>query len=115
MLLLLIELKANKNANRFNIKKYGLQTREFDFYTYNIASLVEKSATFWMIRKSNTWKLVEFKTYLTHLDLQTWDAITLDFKDSTTSPKLIIVISILYEPSLLKDQLKFDILPNKAS
>jgi hypothetical protein len=40
---------------------------------------------------------------------------TLSFKDSITSPKLIIVISASYEPSALKDQLKLETLPKSAS
>ena len=39
----------------------------------------------------------------------------LDFKDSITSPKLITVKFISYEPSSLKVQSKLDTLPNIPS
>ena len=38
-----------------------------------------KCATFWLIRKSNTWKRIKFKTFLNKLNLETFDAVTLDF------------------------------------
>jgi hypothetical protein len=33
----------------------------------------------WLIRKSNTWKRIKFKTFLNKLNLETFDAVTLDF------------------------------------
>ena len=41
---------------RHNIDKYGTQEQDYDFYIYNQPDIVYKCATFWLIRKSNTWK-----------------------------------------------------------
>jgi hypothetical protein len=70
--------EPNKTIVRHNIERYGDHEQTYDFFVYNIQSLVEKSATFWTIRKSNTWKKVQFKTFLTKLVIETWDTITLD-------------------------------------
>lgn len=64
---------------RHNVTKYGLQEEEYDFYIYNQPDIVFKCATFWLIRKSKTWKRIKFKTFLNKLNLETFDAITLDF------------------------------------
>lgn len=67
---------------RRNLNKYKLHTEQRDFYIYNIKSLVMKSATFWLLRYSNTYKKVTFKTFLNHLDLEVDDCITLDFNNN---------------------------------
>lgn len=62
---------------RNNIPKYGTIQREYNFFVYNDQRLVEKSAEFWTIRYSNTWKRITFRTYLHKLKIETWDTITL--------------------------------------
>ncbi len=69
----------NKIILRHNVKKYGTQQEDFDFYCYNQPDIVLKVATFWLIRKSNTWKKMSFKTYLQKLNLEPFDTVTLDF------------------------------------
>ena len=64
---------------RHNVAKYGTQEQEYDFYIYNQPDIIYKCATFWLIRKSNTWKRIRFKTFLNKLNLETFDAVTLDF------------------------------------
>jgi hypothetical protein len=64
---------------RHNINKYGVQEQDYDFYIYNQPDIVYKCATFWLIRKSNTWKRIKFKTFLNKLNLETLDAVILDF------------------------------------
>jgi len=64
---------------RHNVAKYGTQEQEYDFYIYNQPDIVYKCATFWLMRKSNTWKRIKFKTFLNKLNLETFDAVTLDF------------------------------------
>jgi hypothetical protein len=64
---------------RHNVAKYGTQEQEYDFYIYNQPDIVYKCATFWLTRKSNTWKRIKFKTFLNKLNLETFDAVTLDF------------------------------------
>ena len=73
--------KPGKVVLRNNITKYGLQEQDYQFYIYNIESLVVKSATFWMIRLSNTWKIAKFKTYLNTLALERFDTVKLDLDD----------------------------------
>jgi len=69
----------NKLILRHNVKKYGTQQEDFDFYCFNQPDIVLKAATFWLIRKSNTWKKVSFKTFLQKLNLETFDTVTLNF------------------------------------
>lgn len=72
-----------------NVSKYGIFEAAYDYYTYNIFELIEKSATFWMIRKANTWRYVEFSTPVKHLDLDVFDCVTLDIAQFPTT-KIII-------------------------
>jgi len=87
------ENEEQKIILRHNVKKYGTQTEEFDFYCFSQPDIVLKAATFWLIRKSNTWKKVSFKSYLNKLNLETFDTITLDFSGehiATGSIKAIV-------------------------
>jgi len=72
------EERRNKIVLRNNIQIYGTNLEEFDFFIYNIQSLVVKSATFWLIRMSNTWKIAKFKTPINMLRLETYDTVELD-------------------------------------
>ncbi len=64
---------------RHNILKYGVQEQTYNFFIYNIYQLVEKSATFWLIRLANTYKRISFKTPISKLKIETLDTVTLDF------------------------------------
>jgi hypothetical protein len=91
---------------KHNIPKYGLQQKETNYYTQNIYDLVLKSATFWMIRDANTWKIVEFETPLIHLDLDVFDCITLNL--SVFGTVKVIITSIQYQNST--NSMKFECL-----
>lgn len=65
---------------KHNVPKYGIFDAEYNYYTMNIFELVEKSATFWSIRKSNTWKLVDFETPMVHLNLDVFDCVTINLE-----------------------------------
>jgi hypothetical protein len=83
----------NKVVLRNNVPKYGTIDREYDFYIYNIQELVIKSATFWAIRLSNTWKRVAFRARLDTLNLEEYDTVTLDLDEalfSTGSTKAVV-------------------------
>jgi hypothetical protein len=84
----------NKVILRHNVKKYGTQTEDYFFYCFNQPDIVLKAATFWLVRKANTWKKIRFKTYLQKLNLETFDTVTLDFGAyeyvSTGSVKAIV-------------------------
>lgn len=63
---------------KYNVNKYGTVIDEYDYYCYNIYELALKSSTFWLIRKANSWRMVEFDVPLRHIDLDIGDCITLD-------------------------------------
>ena len=77
--------EENKIILRHNVEKYGLHEQDYDFYIYNTPELVLKSATFWLIRYANTWKRLFFNTFLTRLELETLDAITMEFEEFSFS------------------------------
>lgn len=64
---------------QYNVNKYGLSTRGVNYYIYTDRDLVEKSATFLMIRTSNLWKYLTFQTPITKLPFEAHDTITLNF------------------------------------
>ena len=82
---------------RYNVNKYGTQELTIDFYAYTNRELVEKSLTFWLIRKSNTWLRVELSTPLTKLNLETFDAVTLDLDSITVGQVIAIIESATYD------------------
>jgi len=89
----------NKVILRHNVKKYGTQTEDYFFYCFNQPDIVLKAATFWLVRKANTWKKIKFKTYLQMLNLETFDTVTLSFGSQnyvSTSPVKSIVEEATY-------------------
>ena len=87
---------------RNNIGKYGKVEETFDYFIYNFESLVELSLIFWLIRKSNIYKLVTLKGFLNTLELETFDSVDLIFLNdliSTDSTVLGIVQEASYEYS----------------
>jgi hypothetical protein len=78
---------------RHNVKRYGTKTEEWDFYIYNQPDSVYKSATFWLVRQSATWKKIKFSTYLNKLNLEAFDCVTLTLNNpwaATGSIKAIV-------------------------
>jgi hypothetical protein len=75
---------------KYNVKKYGTVEEEWNYYTYNLYDLVLKSSTFWLIRKSTSWKRVTFATSLKHMDLDVGDCVTLDVEQFGAPVKVII-------------------------
>jgi len=71
--------KMHEVVFRNNIPKYGEIEQRFSIFIYNIKELVEQTAFFWMIRFSNTWKLVQFSAFLDNLRLENFDPVTLNF------------------------------------
>ncbi len=67
---------------RHNVAKYGLIQEDYDFYIYNQPDIVYKVATFWLIRKSNTWKRIKFSTFLPKMNLESLDTVLLQFGSS---------------------------------
>src|SRR5262249_2135571 len=63
---------------RHNVNKYGTKEETFDWYIYNQPDIIMKCATFWLIRKCNTWKKIRFRAFLNTLALETFDTVTLN-------------------------------------
>lgn len=84
---------------RTNMTKYDVVAEEFNFFIYNIYELVLKSATFWMIRRGNTWKRATFSVPLNKLNLETYDTITLSLQNNliATGDTKAIVESANYD------------------
>jgi len=62
---------------RHNVDKYGTKEEDFDWYIYNQPDIIMKCATFWLIRRCNTWKKIKFKGFLNLLRLETFDTVNL--------------------------------------
>jgi hypothetical protein len=85
--------QPNQIILRGNITKYGLLEEDTDYYIYNNADLVIKAMTFWMIRKTNTWKQLSFNAPLTMLALETFDCVNLNFaKPYVASSEVIGIV-----------------------
>ncbi len=80
-----------------NVSKYGVQENTYDFYIYNYLDAVIKSATFWLIRYSNTWRKATFTTPITKLNIETLDAITLDISFISSNEIKAVVESAIYD------------------
>lgn len=88
-----IGTKDDKIILRANMAKYGLHEQSYNYYAYTNTVLVDLSSTFWIIRKSNTWKLIQFKTPLHKLKLETFDSVTIDLQSVADEPVVGIVQS----------------------
>jgi len=69
---------------KHNIPRYGIFPASYNYYTQNTFDTIEKSATYWAIQKSNTWRIVEFETPAKYLNLDVFDCITLNINQFPT-------------------------------
>jgi len=99
-----IGTKDDKILLRANMAKYGCHEQTYNYYAYTSTRLVDLSATFWIIRKANTWKLVKFKTPLHKLKLETFDSITVDLRSVSDEP----VVGVVQSASLDSDAMEID-------
>jgi hypothetical protein len=99
----------NKFIIRNNIPKYGEIEESYDFYIYNIKEFVRQSAFFWMVRYSNTWKIVRFNAFLDKLKLEGFDPVTLNFTAGLIADSAVkgSVTSVTYDSNNF--QLQFEI------
>lgn len=88
---------ANKIHFRYNIQKYGLQDLEYNFFAFNDATSVGWSARYWIIRKGTVFKKIRFKTDLIKLNLETWDAVTVNIPFVANEPVTGIIESAVYD------------------
>jgi len=75
----------DKIVLRHNVNKYGIQEETYEYYIYNQPDIIFKVATFWLIRKSNSWKKFNCNVFLNKLNLETFDAVTLNFATNYVS------------------------------
>lgn len=89
--------ERNKVVLRNNVGKYGEFEETFNFFIYNIESLVIKSATFWLMRLSNIWKVLKLETFLQTLALEEFDSVELNFSDDLLSSAAVTGVVELAE------------------
>lgn len=77
---------------RHNVNKYGTKEEEFDWYIYNQPDIIMKCATFWLIRKCNTWKKIRFSAFLNTLKLETFDTVNLDLPTYVASGAIKAIV-----------------------
>jgi hypothetical protein len=75
---------------KYNVDKYGTVDQDWDYYCHNVYDQVLHAATFWLIRKSNSWKKVTFTAPFKHMDLDVGDCITLDVAQFGSAVKVVI-------------------------
>jgi hypothetical protein len=67
-----------------NVSTYGLRKREYDFFAYNVQSLVQKSASFWAHRVANAWRLAKLNVLKrSALKLEMFDTVDFALSDSS--------------------------------
>lgn len=67
--------EPNKIIYRNNIKKYGTIEETYNFFIFNQQELVQKAAEFWIIRRSNTFKIINCRVMLHKLAIEAFDPI----------------------------------------
>lgn len=72
-------------------QKYGTHDATTFYFTFAHLDLVKKSATFWMIRESNSWKRLVLQVPLKYTLLEPFDAVTVNLPDVATGSFLGIV------------------------
>lgn len=70
----------NRIILRYNagLKRYGINEQSYNYTAFNARELVEKSSTFWLIRKSNTWKYLDVTVFMDKLNLEVNDTVTIN-------------------------------------
>jgi len=69
-------------AARYNTAKYGTNEETIDYFIYDNRKAVVHSATFWLLRRANTWKYLTFSTALSTMIFDTMDAVTIHLPDN---------------------------------
>lgn len=88
----------NQIVYRYNIQKYGLHEMDYNFFAFNDPESVGWSARYWIMRKANVFKRIKFKTDLSKLNLETWDAVTIDMTGFVSSEPVVgIIESAVYD------------------
>lgn len=83
---------------RRNVAPYNIQRYSYNFYALTDESLVRKTATYWLIIRSGIWRLVEFATPLHKLNLEVYDAVTLNIPALAPSAITGVIKQAQYNP-----------------
>jgi hypothetical protein len=83
---------------KYNVDKYGTVEAGWDYYTHNIYENILKSGTFWLIRKSNSWKMLQFQLPMKHIDLDVGDAVTIDVAQFSSTPVKCVIEAMNVNP-----------------
>jgi hypothetical protein len=100
---------ANSVVVRYNIGKYGLHELDYDWYIYNNADCILKAVTFWIIRKSQTWKHVKFSTALHMLNVEAFDGVTINFANAYVANQSVLSMVQQATYNSLSNTIDFDI------
>lgn len=77
-----------------NVRKYGYFGRERIYESITNETQALKTATFWSIRDSNTWRTVKFQTTLEHMDLELYDCVELNIAQFPNVKMVVTALSI---------------------
>lgn len=89
--------EPNKIILRNNVPIYGVHKEEYNIFIYNIEELVQRTLTFWLIRKSNTWRKVIFTGFMNLLEVEVFDTVRLNVSNSVLPPVKTVVEEIEYD------------------
>jgi hypothetical protein len=81
---------------KYNVEKYGDHEKDTDYFSQNTYSTILKSATFWLIREANSWRMLKFKVPMKYMTLDVTDCITLDFPQFLSSSIKCIITKVDY-------------------
>ena len=84
---------------KYNVEKYGTVEENWNYFCLNHFELVNKTGTFWLIRKSSSWKKLKFTVPFKHLDIDVGDAVTINVAQFNGNPIKCIVESMTLNPS----------------
>lgn len=101
------EILSTKVAERTftvenNVEKYGYFGSTEFYSTITNEQQALKTATFWSIRDSNTWRVISFQTTIQNLDLEIFDCVTIDVPVFPTTKAVIRSVRYNPETSLIE-------------
>jgi hypothetical protein len=88
----------NQIVFRYNMQKYNYQDESYTFFAFNDPGSVGWSARYWSVRKGTVYKKIKFKTDLTKMNLEAFDAVLVDIVPMVSCvPVVGIVESAVYD------------------
>jgi hypothetical protein len=77
-----------------NVRKYGYFGTDRRYTTINNEAQALKTATFWNIRQSNTWREISFQTTLEHMNLELFDCVEINIAKYPNVKTVIKAMSV---------------------